>query len=133
MSDQPTALRLADALDRANKQTDPDDDVIHVSRWFVEDAAEELRLLHGHKIASNTWHDKTKWVQATARPSELGMHRADVMTARIKELEEQRDALLDTLKEAADALEIASDGGGVNFYQYAKEARAAIAKAEGQP
>jgi hypothetical protein len=45
-------------------------------------------------------------------------------------LHAQRDALLEALKEAAEALEIAADNGGVNFYQYAKEARAAISAVE---
>lgn len=37
------ALRLADALNRAVQQEAPDDDVICVARWFVEDSAAELR------------------------------------------------------------------------------------------
>ena len=47
MSDQPEALRLADDLERAVRQTDADDDVIDVARWYVEDSATELRRLHG--------------------------------------------------------------------------------------
>ena len=42
------------------------------------------------------------------------------------------EQLLAALKQAADAFEIASSGGGVNFYQYARELRAAIAKVEGK-
>ena len=42
MTTQPEALRLADALIAATVQTDAEDDVIHVARWFVEDAAAEL-------------------------------------------------------------------------------------------
>ena len=45
-------------------------------------------------------------------------------TAKLKQ-----DALLEALKEAAEALEIAADNAG-NFYQYTKEARAAIKMAE---
>lgn len=45
-SEQPEALRLADALVNAIKQTDTEDNVILVARWFVEDAAAELRRLH---------------------------------------------------------------------------------------
>jgi hypothetical protein len=52
--------------------------------------------------------------------------------AELRRLHEVNQELLEALKEAADALEIASNGGGVNFYQYAKEARAAIAKATGE-
>jgi hypothetical protein len=50
--------------------------------------------------------------------------------AELRRLHAQRDALLEALKEAAEALEIAADNGGVNFYQYAKEARAAIKAVE---
>jgi hypothetical protein len=45
MTDQPTALRLADAMTRALEQTDAEDDVIQVARWFVEDSRAELRRL----------------------------------------------------------------------------------------
>lgn len=43
---QSEAERLSEALERAIKQTDSEDDVIHVARWFVEDSAAELRRLH---------------------------------------------------------------------------------------
>jgi hypothetical protein len=55
---------------------------------------------------------------------------SDLKTAELLRLHSQRDALLEALKEAAEALEIAADNGGVNFYQYAKEARAAIKAVE---
>ncbi len=44
--DKPEALRLADAMTRALQQTDAEDDVICVARWFVEDSRAELRRLH---------------------------------------------------------------------------------------
>ena len=50
--------------------------------------------------------------------------------AELRRLHAQRDALLEALQEAAEAFEIAADNGGVNFYQYAKEARAAIKAVE---
>ena len=50
----------------------------------------------------------------------------------LRRLHEVNQELLSALKEAADALETASNDGGVNFYQYAKEARAAINKATGE-
>ena len=43
---QPEPLRLADALWQAIRNTDKDDDVILVARWFVENADIELRRLH---------------------------------------------------------------------------------------
>ena len=52
--------------------------------------------------------------------------------AELRRLHEVNQELLEALKEAADALETASNDGGVNFYQYAKEARAAINKATGE-
>lgn len=36
------------------------------------------------KAAYTEWSDKTDWVQRTANWSELGKHRADVMTDRLK-------------------------------------------------
>jgi hypothetical protein len=38
--------------------------------------------------------------------------------------------LLEALKNAAEAFEVASEGEGINFHLYAEDARAAIAKAE---
>jgi hypothetical protein len=51
--------------------------------------------------------------------------------AELRRLHESNKDLLEALKSAAEALEIASAGGGVDFYAYAKTARAAIAKATG--
>ena len=45
MTTQPEALRLATVLTRAVEQEAPDDMIV-VARWFVEDAAAELRRLH---------------------------------------------------------------------------------------
>jgi hypothetical protein len=44
-ANRPEALRLADAMTRALEQTDAEDDVIQVARWFVEDSRAELRRL----------------------------------------------------------------------------------------
>lgn len=38
------------------------------------------------KAAYDVWQDKTEWVQETATVKELGMHRADVLKARIEAL-----------------------------------------------
>jgi hypothetical protein len=38
------------------------------------------------KGALKEWSDKTEWVQETAQPLELGMHRADVLKQRIERL-----------------------------------------------
>lgn len=41
MNEQPEALRCAEALERAIKQIDAEDNVVHVARWFAEEAAAE--------------------------------------------------------------------------------------------
>jgi adenylosuccinate lyase len=45
MTQQTEAQKLANALERDIQQTDAEDNVIHVARWFVQDAAAELRRL----------------------------------------------------------------------------------------
>ncbi len=37
---------------------------------------------------------------------------------------------IETLRELTEAMEIAADGGGINFYEYAKSGREAIAELE---
>lgn len=53
----------------------------------------EIERLRRYESAYNEWHEKTEWIQRSARADELGMHRADVMTKRIGELEQERDQL----------------------------------------
>ena len=52
--------------------------------------------------------------------------------AELRRLHEVNQELLEALKDATEGLEIASAGGGVDFYAYAKTSRAAINKAEGE-
>ena len=52
--------------------------------------------------------------------------------AELRRLHKVNAELLEALKDATEGLEIASAGGGVDFYAYAKTSRAAIAKAEGE-
>jgi hypothetical protein len=49
----------------------------------VCDLQAEVDMLKG---ALKEWSDKTEWVQETAQPLELGMHRADVLKQRIERL-----------------------------------------------
>jgi hypothetical protein len=49
----------------------------------VCDLQAEVDMLKG---ALKEWSDKTEWVQETAQPLELGMHRADVLKQRIDNL-----------------------------------------------
>ena len=60
---------------------------------------------------------------ALAKAAAAGLRRLHALNAE----------LLKALKENTEAFEIASDGGGVNFYAYAQDNRALIAKAEAQP
>lgn len=85
MTKQPVALQYATRLSE-------------MSGGLFSDAAEELRSLHErtrelerYKKAWEEWQEKTDWVQATSRPKELGMHRADVLKLRIQELESEAE------------------------------------------
>lgn len=77
---QPMALRLADWCD-ANSSG---------AYRPSADAADELRRQH---FALVEWFEKTQWVQKTVKPRELGMHRADILRARIDDLEAQLSAI----------------------------------------
>ena len=46
----------------------------------------ECERLRQFQIAYNDWQAKTDWVQESAKPNELGRHRADVLRARIEAL-----------------------------------------------
>ena len=50
----------------------------------------------------------------------------------LRRLHKVNQELLEALKDATEGLEIASAGGGVDFYAYAKTSRAVINKAEGE-
>lgn len=137
MTDKPEALRLADWLDAL--------DVLPLDRiQNCVSAADELRRLNEIEVANQVWSEKTQWLEATAQPHELGMHRADVMKQRIDSLEAQRDELLEALKGIIQA-EHSEGRGGSGFipkaptlehqqrvYQAWQKAHAAIAKVEGE-
>lgn len=53
----------------------------------------------------NAWLEKTKWVQETSQPGELGLHYADVVRTRIEALQVENARLS---KENTYALEMAS-------------------------
>lgn len=116
MTTQPTALRLA-AVPICDR-----------SIGWQADATAELRRLHQQEVALNTWLDKTSWVQETARPSELGMHRADAMQARMLKTEAQRDALLEACKTLMGLP--GTEDWAATLRLAVERARAAIAKAE---
>ncbi|MBN9323683.1 MAG: hypothetical protein J0H24_17185 [Delftia acidovorans] len=84
---QSVALRLADALE----------DGSYLLSQERNTTAAELRRLDARvtslEFAFNEWHDKTDWVQETAQALELGMHRADVLRARIEALDAENKAL----------------------------------------
>jgi len=53
----------------------------------------ERDRLQQFEDAYNEWHEKTEWVQETAKPRELGKHRADVLKERIDQLRAEADLL----------------------------------------
>lgn len=56
------------------------------------------------ELALNEWWNKTEWVQETAAPMELGRHRADVLKARIEQLESEKRDLYRDLANRLDAI-----------------------------
>jgi hypothetical protein len=54
------------------------------------------------------------------------------ISIELRRLHEVNQELLEALEDAAEAFEVASEGGGINFHLYAEDARAAIAKATGE-
>jgi hypothetical protein len=77
MIDQPEALLLADALLEHG---------LDASSTVRMDAAVELRRLHSQELALQQWLAKTEWVQQSAQPGELGLHRADAIKRRFDHL-----------------------------------------------
>lgn len=62
-----------------------------------------------HEVALKEWLDRTEWVQKTALPHELGLHRAEVLRLRI----ESRDKKIKELQDKIDRLV----GDGVLYYE----------------
>ena len=116
-----------------------------IRRWAVAEwnapQAQQPAIGPDYKPAHEVWQRKTEWVQETAQPHELGMHRADVLRQRIEQLKTQRDELLEALKSAwlwmENQSEAQSKGGHATFdlmmLRYERDmARAAIKKATGE-
>jgi hypothetical protein len=101
MTEKAIALQLADAIwpwPGISSLTDGQ------ARKLSQAAAELRRLhaeLHMNKRASEVWEEKTAWVQDTALPRELGMHRADVLKDRIDRLTRTKAELLAALQRLA--------------------------------
>ena len=103
MSEKTEALRLADALKAATGQTDAEDDVIHVARWFVEDADAELRRLSAVEAENETLK---KTVEALAQAvARLQQHHATAWnrghTMGMKANEDTARRALDAVKQDA--------------------------------
>jgi hypothetical protein len=91
---QPEPLRLADALEQAIQQTDAEDNVIHVARWFVQDAAAELRRLHGEVAAITQRADEIhKWY-------DVALERAENAEAEVERLLNNERVLTDAVWKA---------------------------------
>lgn len=57
----------------------------------------ESEQLREFEAAWGEWQAKTEWIQQTAEPAELGMHRADVLRGRIDQLRAEVERLQDAL------------------------------------
>jgi hypothetical protein len=62
---------------------DADKVIIQYHEATIKRLQAEIDMLKG---ALKEWSDKTDWVQETAQPLELGMHRADMLKQRIERL-----------------------------------------------
>jgi hypothetical protein len=67
---------------------------------LCQDAATKLEQM---QLALDAWFDKTEWVQETAQPLELGMHRADVLKQRVEHLARSNAALVVALEDLMEA------------------------------
>jgi hypothetical protein len=72
------------------------DDTEHGVEYVRADEAQaQIDML---KRALNAWHEKTDWMQETAQPMELGMHKADVLKQRIERLRAIEEAAKNLVK-----------------------------------
>lgn len=122
------AERLANALTTAIKQTDLEDDVIHIARWFVEDAAALLRQqaaeIERLKEASDFDHAEYKRLHdAQAAEIELlSSHLKDACHALTDQKAEIERLRLDATRYAA-----LRDSGHLPPDEFDKQIDAAIA------
>jgi hypothetical protein len=76
-------------------------DIPGAAQWVVREYRLHRPASDAVRAAFDEWLSKSEWVQDTATPGELGMHRADVLRQRIERLAAERDALRVALR--ADA------------------------------
>lgn len=105
------------------------DEWIATTRQWRDEAAAELRRLDALT--------HIQLLRIAELEGDLSEHRRLEALAfkqhdKIKSLLTINAQLLEMLEDAAEAFEIAADSGGVNFHEYAKESRAAIAAAKEQ-
>lgn len=72
----------------------------------IQEMQSRIKALEQFESAYKEWSDKTEWVQQTAKPKELGKHRADVLRERIEALEKDAARLnfLQTTQEDGEGL-----------------------------
>ena len=59
-----------------------------IGEFIIEQQVAILEL-EEYRKSWYEWSEKTDWVQETAKPKELGMHRADILRKRIEDLEKE--------------------------------------------
>ena len=117
------------------------DDIIRMAReaGFVVDGDSWIHagsvLIDGRKSIDKQLKDFANLV--AAHKAEIALAEAyrcgvEAGADELRRLHKVNQELLEALKDATEGLEIASAGGGVDFYAYAKTSRAAINKVEGE-
>lgn len=80
------------------------------------DEIERLRAeVERYKVAWTEYNDRTEWVQQTAKPKELGMHRADILRQRIENAERELAELRERFEKAPSV-----DGAGMTYIEQDK-------------
>lgn len=87
---QSEALRLAEMLEKGPRRQGD----VRIAAVLRGLDTENKQL----NVVLDEWMEKTHWVQETAQALELGMHRADVLRARIEALDAENKALIKALE-----------------------------------
>jgi predicted RNase H-like nuclease (RuvC/YqgF family) len=90
------ALAWCKGLSRAETEA-----LILVHATLAQQLQAQAAEVEKYKVAFEEYDTRTQWVQDTAKPKELGMHRADVLRQRIEAAEAEVERLRDGLAELA--------------------------------
>jgi hypothetical protein len=94
---------LDEAIAIVERNADAYEKVPSVSRTLLAEIERLREEVEKYKAAWTEYNDRTEWVQQTAKPEELGMHRADVLRMRIETAERKLAELQASIAKAPRA------------------------------